>query len=172
MLGAVVALAGCIEPSTAPEVLRSRSLGVLQLESSTPSEYARPANGAERWTPSLTEGGYLIMPPIVIEAPDTVSAGEQVNITVRTIGQDGCWRADGGELAQRGDTITIQPYDRHSGAAVCTTAIAVSGLPHFFSASFSSPGEAIIRVNGRRIRQHERGYEIPVAVERTVTVVP
>jgi hypothetical protein len=169
---AMLALAACVAPSTAPEAPRARALGVLQLESSTPAAAVPSDSSAEQWTPSLGDRRYFILPPLVVDAPDTVSAGTPFRITVRTVGMDGCWRADSGEVAQLGDTIVIHPYDRHSGAAVCTMALAVNGLEHVFAASFDTPGVGIIRVNGRRLRQLDRTFEMPVTVERQVIVVP
>lgn len=176
LAGATLAIIACTIPSTAPDAQntpRPRSLGVLQLESTEPLTSLQPANAAEEWSPSLsvTDRRHLILPPVVVDVPDTVHAGRSFPLTVRTIGVDGCWSADGGALQQRGDTIVIQPFDRHSGAVACTTVIAADGLEHPFTASFDAPGEGIIRVRGHRVRQGDRDFELPVTVERKVVVI-
>jgi hypothetical protein len=172
LVGMTLAIAACAVASTAPDDESSRALGVLQLESTAPVSASQPTSTAERWTPSVHNRRYLILPPQVVETPDTVHAGSSFPIMVRTIGVDGCWSADGGELEQSGDTIVIQPFDRHSGAAACTMVIARDGLEHPFSASFDAPGEGIIRVNGRRVHQGDSDFQLPVLVERRVVVVP
>ena len=172
LFGMTLAIAACAVSSTAPDLESSRALGVLQLESAVPVNASQPASDVEQWTPSVVDRRYLILPPQVVEAPDTVHVGSSFPIMVRTIGVDGCWSADGGELEQSGDTIVIQPFDQHSGAAACTMVIARNGLEHPFSASFDAPGEGIIRVNGRRVHQGDSDFQLPVLVERKVVVVP
>jgi hypothetical protein len=115
---------------------------------------------------------YLIVPHEVVDVPDTVRSGRAVAVVVRTIGTDGCWSADGGVLAKSGDTVSILPYDRHSGATACTAVALVGGLEHSFVTSFDAPGVGVIRVRGQRVRQGARDYGTPVTVERKVVVVP
>jgi hypothetical protein len=174
-LGAMLVILACGVPTTAPGTQgapRARVLGVLQLEAAVPTSSARPPSDAEEWTPTINDRSRLILPPRVVEVADTVRSGRSFRIVIRTIGLDGCWSADSGSLDERGDTIEIQPFDRHSGAAACTTVVFQEGLEHPFSASFEAPGEGIIRVRGRRVRQDDRNFDLPVMVERKVVIVP
>lgn len=152
-----------------------RTLAALQLESSAAlpaSLNVRTHTGNTTWTPPI--GGNetrLLVPAQVIEVSDTVRAGQSVPITVNTIGENGCWQSDGGTLTQRGDSAFIAAFDRHSGAQVCTM-IWTDRLVHAFSTVFPKPGVGVIRVNGRRIKDTNPSYSMPVAAERTVIVVP
>lgn len=172
LAGTALALVACSVPTTAPAAPRPRELGVLQLESAVPLGYQEPSSDAEEWSPSVSDRRYLIIPPEVVEVADTVRSGSPVAVVVRTIATDGCWSADGGELEKSGKTVTIRPFDRHSGAAACTMVVLAGGLEHRFVTSFDTPGEGLIRVRGRRVRQGARDYGTLVTVERRVVVVP
>ena len=146
-----------------------RAVGALQLEvgAGPRAAAAGTSDTAVHWSVPPGERGTATAPrPIV--APDTVSAGEPFEVTVHTIGENGCWRADGQELRVDGRTATIVPYDVHSGADVCTEVLGY--LPHRATVTISTPGLAVIRVDGRRVRQGDRSWEIPVRAERTVVV--
>jgi hypothetical protein len=175
-LGALAAtaltLGACSVPTSALDAARGRELGVLQLVASTPLASAPPRSDAEVWTPSFDDARYIVVPGEVVDVPDTVRAGRALTVTVHTIGTDGCWRADGGTLERSADTVTIRPYDRHSGATACTAIALVGGLEHRFVTQFDEPGAAVIRVRGRRVRQDAREQGTPVMVERRVVVVP
>jgi hypothetical protein len=172
LAGTALAMAACSMPATAPAAANARELGVLQLESAVPLSATQPPSDAEEWTPSVGDPRYLIVPHEVVDVPDTVRSGRAVAVVVRTIGTDGCWSADGGVLAKSGDTVSILPYDRHSGATACTAVALVGGLEHSFVTSFDAPGVGVIRVRGQRVRQGARDYGTPVTVERKVVVVP
>jgi hypothetical protein len=172
LAGTALALAACSVPTAAPDAARSRELGVLQLVSSAPLGAALPRSDAEEWTPSLDDARYIVVPREVVDVPDTVRSGRTLTVTVHTIGTDGCWSADGGTLERSADTITIRPYDRHSGAAACTAIALVGGLEHRFVTRFDEPGTSVIRVQGRRVRQDVREEGTPVTVERRVVVIP
>lgn len=86
----------------------------------------------------------------VLEAPDTVQARERFKVLVRTYGSDGCWEEAGAETTRTSLELEVVPYDRHnSGRHYCTAA--PIRLPRTFEASFPQPGEAVIRIKGRRI---------------------
>jgi len=172
LAGIALALPSCSVPSTAPAAERARELGVLQLESAAPLAMEQPSSAAEEWTPSPIDRRHIVIPPEVVEIADTVRAGRAVAVVVRTIAPDGCWSADGGELAKSGDTVVIRPFDRHSGAAACTAVVMAGALEHHFTTSFDSPGTGAVRVQGRRVRQAARDFGTPVTVERRVVVVP
>ncbi len=170
--GTALAMVACSIPATAPAAASARELGVLQLELASPLSSAQPPSDAEEWSPSVADPRYIAAPHEVVDVPDTVRSGHSVSVVVHTIGTDGCWSADGGLLAKSGDTVSIRPYDRHSGAAACTAVAVVGGLEHRFVTSFDAPGTGVIRVRGRRVRLDARDYGTPVMVERKVVVVP
>ena len=174
--GSLLALAACGGAETsAPMLDAQRTLAALQLESSAAlpaSLNVRTHTGNTTWIPPIGANEIrLLVPAQVIEVGDTVRAGQSVPITVNTIGENGCWQSDGGTLTQRGDSAFIAAFDRHSGAQVCTM-IWTDRLVHSFTTVFPKPGVGVIRVNGRRIKDANPSYSLPVSAERTVIVVP
>lgn len=170
LVAAAVLLTACsdvTEPAGA-----SRRLGILQLEAYTgavvqPGSSTRKDADTVRWDVAPIMG-QVVWPPVVIDAPAVVDAGEPFTITVYTIGPNGCWRADGHELAVGGHRIEIRPYDAHSGAEACTGVLTF--LPHAATVSVSEPGEWTVRVRGRRARHGDAVWETPVTAEQTIQV--
>jgi hypothetical protein len=160
---------------SAPNSAGSRVLSALQIESANPLPAAindRWQNGSVSWFPPIQASDLpIFVPAQVIEVRDSVRAGEQVSILVNTIGENGCWLADGGTLTQRGDSTSIAAYDRHSGAAACTM-IWTDHLVHAFTTTFPAPGTGVIRVYGRRIRENNAKYSTPIVAERSIVVTP
>lgn len=171
-----LALAACTGSDTiAPSFAGGRLLATLQLESSAdlPSNLNdRVTNASVAWSPPVGgEYARLFVPAEVIEVADTVRVGVPVSIVVNSIGENGCWEADGGTLTQRGDSALVKAYDRHSGAAACTQ-LWTDRLRHAFTTTFPRVGLGIIRAEGRRARANNPSYSAPVIAERTVVVVP
>jgi len=169
-------LAACTGAETsAPLADGGRALGALQLESvaslsATIQERAR--SGAVDWSPPIGQlYAHLFVPTEVIEVADTVRAGVPVAITVNTIGENGCWQADGGTLTQSGDSVLIAAYDRHSGAPACTQ-LWTDQLRHSFSATFPRAGTGVIRGFGRRLKVGVPGYSMPIVATRAIVVLP
>ena len=163
----IALLAGCSE-TTGPDG-SERALGILQIESSAgPSLVASaPSSDAITWSRPPDEG--MTYPPSVIEAPDTVEVGQSFQVTVYTIGPNGCWSPDGVDLVESGRVIELTPWDRHSGADFCTLALAF--LPHATSLTLDEPGEWTLRVTGRRVRGGG-GSDDMVTAERKIFVRP
>ncbi|MCI0437456.1 MAG: hypothetical protein L0271_28055 [Gemmatimonadetes bacterium] len=144
-----------------------RTLGILQLEGGGSASGAVNPTTAIRWNP--LPGEAVTYPPNVIEAPDTVIVGENFQITVYTVGPNGCWRADGIDVEKQGRVVGTTPWDRHSGAEVCTQVL--SFLPHSTTTKLDETGEWTIRASGRRVRG-EGTSDLDVTAERTVFVRP
>ena len=145
-----------------------RALGIFQLENGTPvTGQARDPDPdpAIRWNVPPTTG--VAFPPSVIEAPDTVFAGQSFVVKVNTIGPSGCRQADAVDLTRSGPAIQLTPWDRHSGAGVCTTV--ASYLSHTAILTIEHAGAWTIRASGRRVRG-ENEAEVAVTAERTVYV--
>lgn len=176
LAGTVLALAACSGADfSAPHGDRQRVLAILQLESSTSlasSLNDRTLDSTVAWFPPIAEGHTrLLVPAEVIEVRDTVRAREVVSVVVNSIGENGCWQADGGTLVQRGDTAVVTAYDRHSGAAVCTQ-LWTDRLRHPFTTTFPRPGIGIVRAHGRRVRAGNPAVSLPLVAQRTVVVLP
>jgi hypothetical protein len=169
-------LAACTATETsAPLADGARSLGALQLESVGPLPallQERALSGTVGWSPPIDQiYPRLFVPTDAIDVADTVRAGVPVAITVNTVGENGCWVADGGTLTQSGDSVLIAAYDRHSGAPACTQ-LWTDQLRHTFSATFPRAGTGVIRAFGRRLRVGTPKYSMPVVATRTVVVLP
>ena len=152
--------------STGPDGSR-KTLGILQMELAVaPTSNPDPV-GPIRW--SIAPGAGVAYAPDVIEAPDTVDVNQPFDVTVRTIGPDGCWMADGIETAKAGRVIELTPWDRVSGAEVCTAVL--SYLAHVSRLTLDQAGEWTLRAMGRRVRGNG-GPDVSVSAERKVYVRP
>jgi hypothetical protein len=100
--------------------------------------------------------------PIVIDVPDTVSAGASFTVSVRTYG-GGCVRQGETELVIRELSAEIRPYDIHTGANVCTDILKF--LNHQTAVQFNRTGRAEVRIIGRREPE-----DTAVVITRTVEV--
>ncbi len=164
-------LAGCGDAS-GPSAGR-RQLGILQLEgyktAVSLSESAllseSPVNRGVRWDREPSDDDLV---PEVLVAPDTVAVGESFDVTVHTIGPNGCWRPDGQEARESAGMVELTPYDAHSGARACTEQLGY--LPHTSTLTLDSAGDWVIRVSGRRARHGDSSWEVPVTAEKTIVV--
>lgn len=119
----------------------------------------RPAAGEERVPGTIdfyqdgTRG--------VLMAPDTVEAGTAFPVTITTYG-GGCERAGGAEVRFAGDTATVTVYDyTRAGPPPQACPDILRYMPRSVTLRFDRPGEAVLRVRGRRI-----GPEAPDGIPR------
>ena len=163
VLTLAVAMIGCSD-STAPRAGAPQP-GVLQL-----AAYAGPETmiGDPTVAWSVEPGVGVLVPGRVLIAPDTVDAGVAFDVTVTTIGVNGCWRAGGQTVAVAGGVVDLLPTDVHSGADVCTEMVGF--LAHTSPVTIDAPGEWTLRVSGRRMRHGDAVWQEPVTVERGVYV--
>lgn len=161
----IASLVGCSE-TTGPDG-SERALGILQIESDAgPSlQASAPSNDAITWSRPPDEG--TTYPPSVIEAPDTVEVGQTFQVTVHTIGPNGCWSPDGLDVVESARVIELTPWDRNSGADFCT--LVLGFLPHAANLTLDEPGEWTLRVTGRRVRGGG-GLDDTVTAERKIFV--
>lgn len=96
-----------------------------------------------------------------VEVPDTVQAGEEFTVTVRTSGSNTCWRRDRTEVSVRGLTATVIPYDVEDRDRGEVCGAAVIEITHTAVVTFDEPGSALVDVRGR----NGTGVEAPVVVE-------
>lgn len=106
-----------------------------------------------------------------IEAPSQVRVGERFTATVTTVGLDGCWEPLGEDVSVEGLRAEIVPFDTDATeeGVACTQALVL--LDHPVQLSFDEPGEAVLRVEGRRVVGLDGSESEPLALETTVTVV-
>lgn len=100
--------------------------------------------------------------PFVLEAPDTVTAGEEFTASVRTYG-GGCITKGSMSVSIEGQLATLVPVDIQSSAGVCTLELRL--FSHSAGIRFDGRGDAVIRVQGRK----EPGGEV-VTRERSIWV--
>ena len=85
---------------------------------------------------------------VVVEAPDTVSAGVAFDVTVNTFGSSSCVRAERLDVEVNGTVARLTPYDRVAPPnSVCTADLGAH--PHTASVTFPNPGSATLEVLGR-----------------------
>ncbi len=164
ILGAVLLTSvGCSEP--AGPVPGLEELGVLQVV-----EYGGPllvgVDESVYWSVPPDTG--VLVPPRVLVAPDSVTAGVPFDVQVTTIGMSGCWSAAGLWPRPVQGGLDLIPTDVHSGANFCTEMALY--LEHDARITIATPGEYTLRVKGRRLRQGDAAWEEPVSAERTIVV--
>ncbi|CAN5701051.1 hypothetical protein BH23GEM6_BH23GEM6_18780 [soil metagenome] len=112
----------------------------------------------------VTEIGGSQPPPI--QLPEVIRSGESFPATVVTYGSGSCTRADGAEVQRTPQGLDITPYDlRATGNVNCTDDLAVRSRT--VSLRLEGPGEAVIRVIGRRLVTNAT-----TVYDTTVTVTP
>jgi hypothetical protein len=148
-----------------------RTIGIFQIDDTAAAAAlsAEPGgiDGSVRW--DVPPGDGIAFPPDVLEAPDTVAVGQTFGVTVRTIGPNGCWSADGLDVVTTGRVVELTPWDLNSGADVCTMIFGY--LDHSTTLTLPEPGEWTLRARGRRVRG-DGGSDGSVTAERTVFVRP
>lgn len=84
-----------------------------------------------------------------ITVPDTVRAGVEFTVTVRTVGLDSCWEKAATEVGIRGLEALVIPYDidRTEEYAGCWPMVV--HLDHTANLRFDRPGTGRVTVRGR-----------------------
>src|SRR5688572_17135251 len=109
-----------------------------------------------------------VVPPRVIDAPDTVDANVAFDVVTHTVGPSGCWRAAGQQVAVTERVVQLRPLDQHSGAPICTMALVFPA--HRSPVALSEPGEWTLRVVGRRADANGASLEGIIKAETTIIV--
>jgi hypothetical protein len=107
----------------------------------------------------------------VVDAPATVRAGEDFKVTINTFGS-GCEREGDTGVIISESSATVMVYDftsaTHPGV-IC--AMIAKRMPHVVTLRFTKPGEATIRIWGRRFDKDAPPPEgAPAVLEHRVTV--
>ena len=152
---AAVLLSAC-QMSTTPE--HRRVVGIL--------EWVRTAPGSSAGR-AAAEGS---RPPEMVVAPDTVQAGVPFTAVITTIGFDSCWDADGASIESNPQLAVVTPYDRYSRSEEQGCLTMHFPLQHAVQVTFTQPGEAILRVNGRKVSGQDFESGTPIQVERRIHV--
>ncbi|MBV9772685.1 MAG: hypothetical protein JO040_01970 [Gemmatimonadetes bacterium] len=107
----------------------------------------------------------------VIAAPDTVEAGAFFTATVTTIGADYCWQPADATLQLDGSTAVVTPYDSVLSYPDTGCADARRELLHPVRLRFTRPGEAVLRVRGRKVVGQDLDGGEEVVVEKRIQVL-
>lgn len=110
---------------------------------------------------------YQTDPPNALVVPDTVPAGVEFQLAATTLG-GGCERAGETEVDVRGSVATVTPYDYTARAEACPDILRL--LPHTAVLRFGTPGEAVVRLQGRRIGPDTPRGGVSITVEKRVLV--
>jgi hypothetical protein len=106
----------------------------------------------------------------VVTAPTTVAVGEEFQITITTFG-GGCERKGTSSTIITASGASIMVYDITSAihpGVICTAEL--KRLPHNLSLRFERPGQAFIRVWGRRVGPETPPLGIPALLEHRLTI--
>jgi len=110
---------------------------------------------------------YQTDPPAALVVPDTVRAGADFQVSATTLG-GGCERAGETEVDVQGGVATVTPYDYTALPAACTDIL--RHLPHTAVLRFGTPGEAVVRLRGRRVGPDTPPSGVYLTVEKRVVV--
>jgi hypothetical protein len=106
----------------------------------------------------------------VVTAPRTVAVGEEFKMTITTFG-GGCEREGTSSTIITATGASIMVYDITSAihpGVICTAEI--KRLPHSLSLRFEKPGQALIRVWGRRVGPDTPPFGVPAILEHRLTI--
>jgi hypothetical protein len=106
----------------------------------------------------------------VVTAPSTVAVGEDFKITITTFG-GGCEREGTSSTIITATGASIMVYDITSAihpGVICTAVI--KRMPHTLTLRFEKPGQALIRIWGRRVGAETPPLGLPVVLEHPVTI--
>ena len=85
---------------------------------------------------------------LVVEAPESVTAGVAFDVTVNTFGSSSCVRAERLDVEVVGSVARLTPYDRVAPPnSECSAD--VGAHPHTAQVTFPTPGAAMLEVHGR-----------------------
>jgi hypothetical protein len=162
MLGAALATSACSSLFGADG---ERVVGIIEWTRSV-----SPGPTAVRSTSSANDSGSPDELVATIDAPDTVAVGASFTTVVTTAGLSGCYEAAGAQTRVEGAVATITPYDRLIGDEDTLCLLIVEHFPRNVKVRFDQPGEAILRVEGRRVVGGNVAAATPFAVERRIWV--
>jgi hypothetical protein len=106
----------------------------------------------------------------VLTAPASVGVREDFQVTINTFG-GGCEREGDTSVIMSATGATLIVYDITAATrpdVICTAV--VKRLPHIVALRFEKPGEALIRVWGRRVGPETPPLGVPFVLEHRVTV--
>jgi hypothetical protein len=106
----------------------------------------------------------------VLTAAEAVAAHEDFKMTIMTFGSD-CEREGATSVILSATGATVMVYDITRAThpdVVCTRLL--NRLPHTVNLRFEKPGNATIRVWGRRIGRETGPFGAPVVLEHRVSV--
>ena len=103
----------------------------------------------------------------VLEAPDSVVAGEDFTVIVSTF-RVGCMRGDGARVRVEGPVATITPFDWEVTPGDGEACPASGGrLPREVRLRLHDSGQGTLRVVGRRV---SGALEEPMTIEQTIEI--
>ncbi len=107
-----------------------------------------------------------------LTAHNTVQVGESFEVEVRTVAANGCYKADRVETEQDALLIEVTPYDRDrtgEDGLQCPQEPIV--IKRTLDLQFDAPGEALIRLQGRRVVGSDFSGGSDTVIEHELTVV-
>ena len=145
------------------------AVGQGPVAAETPQPTALPTGAAEALVPGIIDF-HADRTAEVLEAPASVRAGAEFQITITTFG-GGCERAGDTAVLLAEASAAVMVYDITTATQpdVACTAV-LKRLPHTATLRFTQPGEALIRIWGRRVGPETPPDGVPVVLEHRVMV--
>lgn len=161
-LASLVAFTACADEPTRP-FDPMQMLGIVAWDD--PPAVVAAVSDTAVGKPGQADGSWWLQGPL--QVPDTVTRGIPFTIVATTVG-DGCFEAGGYEKEVVGGMATITAYDLWNGSEICLQ------VARFFRRTvelkFDEPGEAVVRLVGRRVIGSLVDEGEPKVVDRTVWV--
>lgn len=120
--------------------------------------------------PSNLAGGSGGAPRPGVSAPDTVQAGTPFPVLVTTVGPTVCWVASGGQVEMQPGVALVTPFDYTPEDHWTACGDALLELPRTVTVTFSQAGDAVLRVQGRRVVGGNFQAEERVVLEKKIHV--
>jgi hypothetical protein len=111
----------------------------------------------------LNTGGVSIG---LLEAPDSVAAGEDFTVVVSTL-DVGCVRGAGARVRVEGQVATITPFDRETTPGEGQACAGGGLLPREVRLRLHGSGQGLLRLVGRRV---VRGVDELMTIEQTIEI--
>ncbi|HEV2149535.1 MAG TPA: hypothetical protein VGR37_19195 [Longimicrobiaceae bacterium] len=109
-------------------------------------------------------------PRTALTAPDTVRAGVPFTARVTTVGPTVCWSPAGARVEARPAEAVVTPIDHTLENRDTACGDATVELPRDVELAFGRPGEAVLRVTGRRVVGRDLGSSERIVLEKRIVV--
>jgi hypothetical protein len=160
--------AGCDDPTGTGGSAAVERPAALQF---LPAPANRPAGVPSSAVPvswNVEPGPGTLIPPRVIDAPDSVLVGQAFTVTVYSMGVNACWQRVRDDVTIADSVATIRPIVRVENSASCVGSATL--LAHPVRMTFARSGRGLLRAIGQRVDADGRVAPIDLTAQRVIVV--